>query len=404
MNNLILIVCLVSALYFLLRQRVDLLLLSFGSLILYHHQLILGKFWVPPYQFEVEIQSSKVFCVVISVLLTVTIIYDRLTRHLPVSLPGKPKQFQCQALILLAVSYIFSCYSLYKGFEGPWFAKHEFSGRLAYHFVTYFPAAMVACAAVYYRSYGLLLASSLPLLFYVVAGFRAAFVVAFVTCVVMHFRDRPIFSRQIIIAGSVVVLCFVLLSGVKVYSNGFNPERFASYVDYAFWAMFSAEWGQVSLNLQLGTQYDWSRIHSLVDVLLSSIPLVSDSLDLVADEQRFSRLIYLYNNPGFSYGLGSNIWAEFFQFGGFIGVFMFSFLLYGFIAFSCFTIIKNGYFISPFLIYFFGYLSFYIHRSDLTIAFAFLKNSLMLILLIFCVLFAVNLLAKTWKKQEQLMF
>ena len=99
---------------------------------------------------------------------------------------------------------------------------------------------------------------------------------------------------------------------------------------------------------------------------------------------RFSRIVSKYANPGFSYGLGSSIWAEAYAAFNFFGVVIFSMILSLIIAFL------NTMFYRPSLIYFsslmfLSFLSFYVHRNDLTLAFAHIKNIVFLIIISFLI-------------------
>jgi hypothetical protein len=112
--------------------------------------------------------------------------------------------------------------------------------------------------------------------------------------------------------------------------------------------------------------------------------------NITEDDVRFSRLIDKYANPGFSYGLGSTIWGEGYAAFNLFGVILFSLVVS--IIISC---LNSAFYRSSLLLiispYFLSYLSFYIHRSELALVFAHLKNIIFLLLVSLVILYSLKI-------------
>ena len=70
-----------SLFYFLIRNRVDFLLLFFLSLTLYHWQIIGGEIILPPYRFEVSSNSKLIVSLVYIIHTFITILHDYLYKN-----------------------------------------------------------------------------------------------------------------------------------------------------------------------------------------------------------------------------------------------------------------------------------------------------------------------------------
>ena len=159
-----------------------------------------------------------------------------------------------------------------------------------------------------------------------------------------------------------------------------RSSYYDSTSEYLKKIFFYNEWGQVASNLSLSTQNDLGRYYDLPKVVIGSIPLIKNFSDISEEDVRFSRLIKKYANPGFTYGLGSNIWGEAYAALNIFGVILFSIIISLLIA----ILNKKFYTSNPlylFSILFLSFLSFYVHRNDLTLVFAHVKNIVFLIIL-----------------------
>ena len=70
----------VSLFFFLLRNKIDFLLLFFLSTSLYCWQIIYGRIWVPPYSFDASDESKTIVLIILSVLFCFTIFNDLLLK------------------------------------------------------------------------------------------------------------------------------------------------------------------------------------------------------------------------------------------------------------------------------------------------------------------------------------
>ena len=70
-----------SLFYFLIRNRVDFLLIFFLSLSLYHWQIIGGEIILPPYRFEASSNSKLIISLVYIIHTFITILHDYLNKN-----------------------------------------------------------------------------------------------------------------------------------------------------------------------------------------------------------------------------------------------------------------------------------------------------------------------------------
>ncbi len=388
--------------YFIFRNRIDFLLLFFCSLVLYHWQIFSGTIWVPPYTFLASQEAMLIVIIVLTVIFGFTLIHDQvsvndlLTRY-------KPDRNGTQgyiAIILLFISYVFLLYSYYRAGDKLFLGKHEYSlaEGIKYNFFLYYPAAMVLPYSVAKKRYWLFLFSLLPLIYYFFIGYRAVFVVAIVGAVVVHNYGQRILTFRmlkilIFILFLYVFFVFFKFSYIDLKAGTFDwfetmidqDERFDSLLDLLLWGMFSAEFGQVSSNLSLSSSLDLSQYYSFSNAFLGSISGLNSILDLNEDLKRFSHTIRIYANPGFSYGLGSTIWGEAYQAGGFFGVFVMASCIVSCIAHFNFKFARSND-SSLFLIYI-SFLSFYCHRNDFVLLVGWLKNVIFLLILAYVIFF-----------------
>jgi hypothetical protein len=157
-----------------------------------------------------------------------------------------------------------------------------------------------------------------------------------------------------------------------------QDNRFDSTAEFLLWAAVSAEFGQVSSNLELTTSQDLSQHHSYSAVFLSSIPLLDSNEVGVTTNPRFSDTIISHANPGFSYGLGGTFWGENFVLGGFLGVFIAVIALGFFVIFAQILIFEKGYFI---FLYVATNIVFLLPKMDLYAVIGIFKNLIILILI-----------------------
>ena len=198
--------------------------------------------------------------------------------------------------------------------------------------------------------------SIFPLVIYFIVGFRSIAVVTIVSAILLRSYQTQLLSKKIIkIAGRIAIIFFFFVSYKQAYiplkEGNFdffqtqvqNDDRFGSVVEFLLWAALSAEFGQVSSNLELTTSQNLSEYHSYSAVFLGSIPLLDNHDVGITTDPRFSDTIMIHANPGFSYGLGGTFWGENFVLGGFLGVCVAVFAIGFFFIFMQILIFHKGY-------------------------------------------------------------
>lgn len=391
-----------SLIYFLIRNRIDFLLVFFLSLSLYHWQIIGGEIILPPYRFGVSNEAKLVISLVYLTHTFITILHDFLNKNKMKRISFEnfnvSKKYDLIFYILSFLSFILTIRALYiVGID--FVGKSEYANALRINNISmiwlHYPAAMSLLYATLTKNRALFFFSILPLSVYAFMGYRADFIVAIVGCISIYSYNIKFNSYKSFKVLLITVVLFIFFSVYKItyyyikdssvsviekIQDRSQIETYSSPKEYFINMFFYNEWGQVASNLSLSTQNDLGKYYDISTVLIGSIPYVKKFTSITEDDVRFSRLVSKYANPGFSYGLGSSIWAEAYAAFNFFGVVVFSMIISLILAFL------NQMFYRPSLIYFsslmfLSFLSFYVHRNDLTLAFAHLKNIVFLIII-----------------------
>lgn len=391
----------ITSIYFLLRNKIDFLLLFLLSTLLYNWQIISGTIWVPPYTFPASEQSKVIISIVLAVLLFFAIVNDvkigsTRERKYDKSKEGDELIF---FYLLLIFSYLSTAYAAYAGWGNLLSGKAEFlrSTGMTYYLITYFPAAMTFLYALTSKRYSLASWAIIPLLFYVFVGFRAAMAVCLACGFFILYYNQKIFRLRNFIPILVMLLIFAAfvlykISYIDLKLLNFDTisrileldSRFDNLAGFLLYAFFSAEFGQQASNLSLTSSQNLSDYYSFNSAVVGSIPVVDDLVGIGEQESRFSTVIEARANPGFSYGLGSSIWGEIFQAGGFVGVFIFS-LIVVFIITQFNLAFHTSKESTVIFLYVLGFLAFYVHRNDFVLVIASIKNILFFtIFILFC--------------------
>ena len=406
MNILIYSSLILSLFYFLLRNRVDFLLVFFISTVLYHWQIIYGTIIVPPYSFEVNDISKIIIMIVLITHLIITCIHDTINNKNVLINIHDLKSYNRIAYVLCFISLFLTIKALYiVGYQFTY--KDEYKNALAENNIsmifTYYSSAMSLLFGILTRNRKLIILSFLPLINYAYMGYRALFVVAIIGSITISFYNTKLFSKKILKLTSIIILVFLFFSIQKVIyyevkkTENFSLKnhvekiiskdaRYDNLNEYLKSIFFYSEFGQTSSNLTLSIDNELGKKYDFTTMLLGSIPFVKNFSDISEDDVRFSRLIRNYANPGFSYGLASNVWGEAYAALGFFGVFLFSIIVSSTISVLNSVFFRKNIFYL-FNILFLSFLSFYIHRNDMTLIFAHIKNSVFLII---CALLIVS--------------
>lgn len=413
MSELFLTIPLVgSALYMLYRQRIDLFLVAFLANCLYGWQTIVGKIWVPPYEFPVTDNSRYILGMVFCGILFFSYLNDNIykswfgynrQKYTPNGLRNTFGQTQYQlAYFLSSISFLLTLILIFQAKLDLFFlAKTEMNLRypISQSFFFAMPAGVALIYGVYRKDYKLVFLGAVPILVYVLVGFRSIAIVVIVAVIMLRSYQNRIFSKKSIKTASIVGVIFM---SFVIYKQAYIPlkngnfdffqtkvnedSRFDSTIEFLLWAALSAEFGQVSSNLELSTNQNLSQHHSYSAIILGSIPLLDNNDVGVTTIPRFSDTIMTHANPGFSYGLGGTFWGENFVLGGFLGVGVAVFGLGFFILFSQILIFKKGYFV---FLYIATNIVFLLPKMDVYAVFGAFKN---IIILIFIPIFLIGIL------------
>lgn len=371
----------------------------FLSTLLYHWQIIYGTIIVPPYIFDVNSDSKLIITIVLLTHFMITFIHDKVNINKTVTINLNDwKRYNSIAYVLCFISLFLTLKALYTvGYDFTY--KNEYKNALVANNInmvfTYYSSAMSLLFGVLTKNKNLIVLSLLPLVNYVYMGYRAIIVVAIVGSITVYFYNTKLFSKKIFKLSFLLILVFVFFSSHKVFyyeikkNENFSfinqtdkiisdDYRYNNRLEYLKSIFFYSEFGQASSNLTLSVEKELGEKYNFITMVIGSIPFVKSFTDITEEDVRFSRLIRKYANPGFSYGLASNVWGEAYAALNFFGVFLFSILVSSIIAF-----LNNKFFrlniFYLFNILFLSFLSFYIHRNDMTLIFAHIKNSIFLI-------------------------
>ncbi len=404
-----------TSLIVILRQRIDLFLVAHLSNLIYGWQIFAGKIWVPPYEFEVTSNSELILTIVFLAIGLFSILNDFVISKWFSSISTEPNNCTGDKIrrtdFQHLLSYALACISLVLGillaFQAGsdllFLSKSDLNEvyPLSKSFFISMPAGVACVYGIYKKDKVLIFLGLLPIVLYVLIGFRAIAIVLIVAALLVKSHNNPIVSRKSVrIAGitAMIFMSFVIYKQAYIpikegtfdfwQTNISRDDRFNSTFEFLLWASFSAEFGQVSSNLELSTREDLSSHHSYSAVFLSSIPLL-DSRDMgVSTYPRFSDTILEHANPGFNYGLGGSFWGENFVLGGFLGVLVSAFWFGFTVLLLQILIFKKNMYI---LLYFASNLVFLLPKTDVYAVIGIFKNGIVLLGLPF--LFLISIMA-----------
>ena len=409
MINLIYLAFSFSLIYFIIRNRVDFLLVFFLSLSLYHWQIIGGEIIVPPYRFEVSSNSKLILSLVYIIHTLVTIFSDNLNKNRkevkPFNNLNITRKYDSIFYILFFISFILTIRAI--SIVGVDFIyKSEYAIALLDNNIgmvwLHYPAAISILYATLTKNRILFLLSLLPLSFYAYVGFRAVFITAYVGIITIYCFNSKLIAKKTLTIGFLSIIIFLFFAFYKVtYYDIKNEEtnaiekfntRSAYFEQNEFIKkiLFYNEFGQTASNLSLSAEQNLGKYYQLSTVIFGSIPYMKRITNISENDVRFSRLIEKYANPGFSYGIGGNIWGEGYAAFNLYGVILFSSIVSIIISFLNSALYRPNILLFCSLM-FLSYLSFYIHRSELALVFAHLKNITFLVLVSLVILYSYRI-------------
>ena len=135
-----------------------------------------------------------------------------------------------------------------------------------------------------------------------------------------------------------LVVVFISLAIYKHFYIALKALNFGEVYDIymtldmskIFWMLLSAEWSQISMNVNRVTLLENQSLYSFWDMLVMNIPGFNGWSN---HPERFSEVIYYYANPGYTYGLGGAFWVEIWYAHGYLGVFILSQLVLWYVVY-----------------------------------------------------------------------
>jgi hypothetical protein len=374
---MILYVTVLTLLYFILRNKIDLYLLFFTANVLYGSHVIYGSIYIPPYTVQVNDNAKIILMIIFIGIILFTMIVDRIENN-------KVKKYVFQrninisknhAKVILLISLIFFAivlsYSISKGIISKRDLKSGIPGMVLTLF--YYFSALSFIASFFLGKKLYIFLSAIQLVFIIVASARIYPILALISCVIIKYNGRKLISKntvKLVLISTMVLLITVVPRYGKQMIEQAKQGNFMSYISVV---LGSYEIGQISYNLNATTSDEYTSDHTLDAVLFGAIPLLHRIIEY--KPRRFSVYIYRDLNPGFNYGLGGTFWGESYVLGGFPGV-----LAFLFIVLLCINIINKRIFLGsvyyPFYILTAVYLAFYLPRNDILLIIATFKNLL----------------------------
>jgi len=398
-----------SLFYFLIRNRVDFLLLFFLSLTLYHWQIIGGEIILPPYRFEVSSNSKLIVSLVYIIHTFITILHDYLNNNKKERITfdnlNVTRKYDSIFYILTFLSLILTIRAIsIVGIDFIYKADYAIAlqenniGMVWLHY----PAAISILYATLTKNRLLFLLALLPLSLYAYIGFRAVFITSYIGIVTIYSFNSKLFEKKTLIIGFLSIIIFLSFAFYKVTYYDFKDKEvdlvetfnkrslYFEEDEYIKKILFYNEFGQTASNLSLSVEQNLGQYYQISTVIFGSIPYMKRITNITEDDVRFSRLIDKYANPGFSYGLGSTIWGE-----GYAAFNLFGVILFSLVVSIIISYLNSAFYRSNLLLilspYFLSYLSFYIHRSELALVFAHLKNIIFLLLVSLVILYSLKI-------------
>lgn len=409
MINLIHLAFSFSLIYFIIRNRVDFLLVFFLSLSLYHWQIIGGEIILPPYRFEASSNSKLILSLVYITHTLITIFSDYLNKNRKERKPFNnlniTRKYDSIFYILFFLSFILTIRAI--SIVGIDFIyKSEYAIALLDNNIgmvwLHYPAAISILYATLTKNRILFLLSLLPLSFYAYVGFRAVFITAYIGIITIYCFNSKLIAKKTLTIGFLSMIIFLFFAFYKVTYYDIKDEgtdaiekfnaRSAYFEknEYIKKILFYNEFGQTASNLSLSAEQNLGKYYQISTVIFGSIPYMKRITNISENDVRFSRLIEQHANPGFSYGIGSNIWGEGYAAFNLFGVILFSSVVSIIISFLNSALYRPNILLFCSLM-FLSYLSFYIHRSELALVFAHLKNITFLVLVSLVILYSYRI-------------
>ena len=359
------IVFIITLLYFLFRNRIDIYLIFFLSNVLYGSHVIYGQVWLPPYINIVQINAEIILSIVFIGACIFTFIVDRKQKHVILQdnkIPYIPKIWIDITFLVTWTLFVFIIY--YSITTGSMDKKNLKSLSYAYFFFQYLSGVSFIFTWTLERKINKVL-GTLPIVFLLFTGARAYAVLSFLSVIFIRLYNKKIFSRDVLKKGIFVVV-IPLATVLSRYWSQLMMIKPSNQLSYLFIIFGSYEWGQISWNLNATTDASYTSAHSYYAVIFGSLPLLHRFIDF--GERSFSHHINViaYEQLNIdSYGVGGTFWGESYVLGGFIGVFIHLLIILLIIRFFNKKILYNNSPIYPIYAIALLFFSFYAPRNDI---------------------------------------
>jgi len=357
------IVFIITLLYFLFRNRIDIYFIFFLSNVLYGSHIIYGQVWVPPYTMIVQINAEIILSIVFICIVLFTIFNDGNQKNSLLrdnKIPYIPKIWIDITLLITWILFILIIY--YSFTTGSINKKNLKSLSYAYFFFQYLSGVSFIFTWTLDRKINNFL-GTLPVIFLLLTGARAYAVLSFLAVLFIRLYNKKIFSRYSLKKG-IFVIIIPLAAVLSRYWSQLMVIKPSNMLNYLFIIFGSYEWGQIGWNLNAASDASYTSSHSYFSVIFGSLPILHRFIDF--GERSFSHYINADLNPGgIVYGLGGTLWGESYVLGGFIGVFIHLIIVLLIIRFLNNKILYNYSPIYPIYAIALLFFSFYSPRNDI---------------------------------------
>ena len=392
------------------RNKVDLFLVFYLSNFLYHHGIIFNYIATGSFA-ELPTQTSKG---IVAMVFTSLFLVQVGQRFLPRKVRSNNFEIKfistCQFAKLASSFLIISIFStllfIYSAgadiFDNKMASK---ASAIPFSFVGsyYFAFASSGYFFLAKRHFAFALTIFI-ILIYLFVGTRAFAVLFVINIVLLATTNIKLFSKQNLKLLFLMISVFIFFA---IYKHLYIALKFMEFskleetisaidTDRLIWMLFSAEWSQISMNVSRITLIESKTLYDFWDMVVMSLPGFNSWSNL---PERFSEVIYLHANPGYTYGLGGAIWGEVWYVFGFLGVFVFSQLVLWYLAYCNSLLnfsVQKYLFHAPLIVF----VAFYLPRNDVAMLIASLKN--LVISLILGLILAQLIIWKARKRRRKL--
>ena len=337
--NYLIIFTIILSIVFIVRNKFDYLFFFFISLLLYHWHIVYGVVYIPPYSHTASRGSQYIIGVIY-----LAIIFNMLLPKRQIDSIKKLKWLKLDnkfnSIILITISFIFVIASALIAGAYIYESKTVYSEQenIPYsNLLIAFPSAMALIYGIRFNNKLIILFAAIPLLYYVIIGYRAIVVIGIVAIIVNKYKNIKLLGLKMfklvgLLAGVFLFFAVYKISYIAIKQGEFDyfdkiiltDSRFQTHQDYILWSLFSAEFGVISSNLSTAAELRNTVIaeqYNILNTFIATVPLTTRAFTFDTTV-RFAEFIDQYAIHGFGFGLGSSFWGELYLSGGYLLVFI----------------------------------------------------------------------------------